>query len=239
MKLSDILGETVMGPRGRELGRVLDVRLVQDGPLLGSFGAMFRIDSLVVGRHTFGARLGYDRGDVRGPAALRWAFRAWHRDTRSVHWSDVRAVEPTTLHVADPKDWIEQDHPPRGRSIDAGLHLLDRQLIDIDGLMAGKVDDLRFTFSEDPGQRTAPHLSAIMMGPGALAQRIGGHPGRWLASLHARLSDPEAAGPDEVSFGVVQELGDHLQLSVSRGDLPVTRFENWVRDRIIGRIPGS
>ena len=44
MRLSDLLGADVVDEAGRHAGRVHDVRLVQDGPLVGSFGAALRVD---------------------------------------------------------------------------------------------------------------------------------------------------------------------------------------------------
>jgi hypothetical protein len=38
-----------------------------------------------------------------------------------------------------------------GRTLEAGLHLLDRQLIDKNGKLAGKVDDLELTFPDGGG----------------------------------------------------------------------------------------
>ena len=70
MRLSDLLGKDVVTGSGRSLGRVHDVRLVQDGPLLPPWGAAFRVHELAVGRRSLGTRLGYDRGDVTRPAAV-------------------------------------------------------------------------------------------------------------------------------------------------------------------------
>ena len=50
-------------------------------------------------------------------------------------------------------------------TIDAGLQLLDRQIVDRDGRMTGKVDDLELTQLED----APPFLSALITGPGALS----------------------------------------------------------------------
>jgi len=62
------------------------------------------------------------------------------------------------------------------RRLWAGLHLLDRQLVDRDGRMAGMVDDLELDYSEDKGQL---YVVSILSGPGALANRfsrdIGNH----------------------------------------------------------------
>ena len=58
-----------------------------------------------------------------------------------------------------------------------GSHLLDRQLVDGNGRLAGKVDDLEFDVPEDGG---LPMLTAILTGLGALASHIGGDTGDWL-----------------------------------------------------------
>jgi len=81
----------------------VDVRLVQDGPMLGAFAAM-RIAGLVVGRRRFAGRLGYDRQEATGPAALRTAVRWWTRNNRYLPWDVIRSLEGTI--VADPEDLV-------------------------------------------------------------------------------------------------------------------------------------
>jgi hypothetical protein len=68
-----------------------------------------------------------------------------------------------------------------GRRLDAGLRLLDRQLVDEDGRLAGKVDDLEFTDPRDHSGR--PELTALLAGPEALAGRLGTPLGRWLEAI--------------------------------------------------------
>jgi len=58
---------------------------------------------------------------------------------------------------------------PAPDAIDAALNLLDRQIVDKDGRMAGTVDDLGLT--EDP--KGPPYVTAILAGPGALARQVG------------------------------------------------------------------
>ena len=124
-----------------------------------------------------------------------------------------------------------------GNVIDAGLMLLDRQMLDKDGKMAGNVDDLELTFPEDgPG---GPLVTAILAGPGALSGRVGGRMGRWLESVHSRLHPEEQPGPARVPFGVVKRIGSHVELTVSTEDLQVSRFEDWTRDYVISKIPGA
>jgi hypothetical protein len=123
-----------------------------------------------------------------------------------------------------------------GRVVFAGLDLLDRQIVDRDGKLAGKVDDLELSFPEDAG---APYVTTILSGPGALARRIGGRLGRWTESVFARLHPRTEPTPAHLSFGVVKKIGVHIELSVDRDDLQSMHLEDWVRERIIGKIPGA
>jgi sporulation protein YlmC with PRC-barrel domain len=121
--------------------------------------------------------------------------------------------------------------------VDAGLSLLDRQIVDKDGMMAGKVDDLELSFPDEGDG--PPVVTAILSGPGALARQMGGRLGRWLESVHAQLHPAEQPGPARISFGVVKRITNHVEIAVSRNDLDVSRFEKWVRDHVIAKIPGA
>jgi hypothetical protein len=115
--------------------------------------------------------------------------------------------------------------------------LLDRQIIDCDGRMAGNVDDLELTFPE--AGDGPPYVSAILAGPGALARRFGGRLGDAIASIHARLHEAEDPSPARIAFGVVKRINNHVEVSVPRGELDVSRFEKWTREKLIARIPGA
>jgi sporulation protein YlmC with PRC-barrel domain len=110
MRLTDLLDAEVLDRSGRTIGRVHDVRLVQDGPPVGAAGASFRIEGLVVGGSRFGARLGYARGSVRGPWVLNALFRRLHADERLVPWPAVRALAEGRVHIGVAAD--ELDPPP-------------------------------------------------------------------------------------------------------------------------------
>jgi hypothetical protein len=127
--------------------------------------------------------------------------------------------------------------PPGGLVIDAALELLDRQLVDSDDALAGKVDDLELTPSEDD-----PHVlyvTAILSGPGALGPRLPGRLGRAWSALFDRLHPAEQPEPARISFGVVQSLGPRIRISLSRHHLGVNSFERWTQEHIISRIPGA
>jgi sporulation protein YlmC with PRC-barrel domain len=122
-----------------------------------------------------------------------------------------------------------------GRRIDLALNLLDRQIVDREGEPAGKVDDLEFQWSE--GGSGAPFVSAILLGPGALSQRLGGPLGRWISSMHARLNnDPE---PARLPMGIVKKIAVKVELTLPASQLETWELQKWVRDNIIMKIPGA
>jgi hypothetical protein len=121
---------------------------------------------------------------------------------------------------------------PRGRVFDLNLHLLDRQVVDREGQFVCKVDDLEL----ERGADGAVYVSKILIGPRALGPRLGGSIGVWVRSIAERLS----TGPiPAVDFAVVEDIGSAVKLSASRDDLAVEPLEEWVRDHIVARVPGS
>ena len=89
MRISDLLEYSVESADGKRLGQISDVRVIQDGPLVGGVQAAFRVDALVVGRGGLAERLGYIRGRVRGPWMLRVLFSRLERRAQVVAVSDI------------------------------------------------------------------------------------------------------------------------------------------------------
>ncbi len=117
------------------------------------------------------------------------------------------------------------------RVLYAALHLLDRQLVDRAGRLCGKVDDLELSVDEASGHVL---VAAIRTGPGALLQRVGRRRiGRWLED---RVDDTYAGS---IPFGKVSEVGDHVTLAMDSNEVATFAAERWVRDHVIGHIPGS
>jgi hypothetical protein len=121
------------------------------------------------------------------------------------------------------------------REIDAGRELLDHQLVDVDGLLFAKVDDVEFTVPDD-GE--LPEITALLNGPGALANRIGGRVAHGVSELHRRLH-PTLDDAARIPIGLVVDIGSAIKISGHRDDLESGRFEEWVRDHVITRIPGA
>ncbi len=121
-----------------------------------------------------------------------------------------------------PPDERLPDPPrPAGLVLDARLHLLDRQLDDVDGIPVMTIDDLELETDAD-GVTTVVHL---LSGP-VLATRIfGGRPprDRW----------------HRVAWRHVAEVGTVVRLGIRGDGLDVLWVERWLRDHVIGRIPGG
>jgi sporulation protein YlmC with PRC-barrel domain len=242
VRITDLLGSEVLDAHGRRVGDTHDVRFVQDGPPIGEWGAALRLRSLLVGPRAIGVRLGYTQGGVRGPWVLRTAFARLQGGIAQANWSDIASIEPGLIRLrggTDPLPDVTVTDRPAGRVMDVGLELLDRQILDPDGRMAGNVDDLELRFPEGIDGSGPPSISALLAGPGALARRLGSTLGRWVAASHERLQDRHLEGPARIPFGVVTEVGQAVRVGVPFDRLPTAAFEGWVRTRIIDRIPGS
>lgn len=102
MRLSDFLRRDVVAADGEPLGRVVDVRLVQDGPILESFGAALRVEALIVGRRAIGIRLGYGRRTMTGPWLLSKVFGRMAHAARIVPFDDVESIGEESIRLRIP-----------------------------------------------------------------------------------------------------------------------------------------
>lgn len=94
MRLTDLLSAEVVDSDGEHLGRVQDVALVRDGPMLGTFISAYRVHGLRVGKMPLGSRLGYSTGNVTAPFLLRILFERLHRDELFIPWEEVHNAVP-------------------------------------------------------------------------------------------------------------------------------------------------
>ena len=122
------------------------------------------------------------------------------------------------------------------RVLFAALHLLDHQMIDRDGLLAGNVDDLEIDVAEDG----RAHVVALITGPGALWQRFDRQRiGHWMRARVAETFEGAEDDPGRIPMRWISDLGANVRLNVSRVQLATFAGERWVRDHIISHVPGS
>jgi hypothetical protein len=112
MRLTDLLDAEVLDREDRRVGVVIDVRLVQDGPVLGEIGAAFRVHGLVIGRTSIGAHMGFERRNVRGPWLLKKLFSVIQGTEHYATWTQVRSIESHCVRLTEPADQLPMAEPP-------------------------------------------------------------------------------------------------------------------------------
>ena len=107
--------------------------------------------------------------------------------------------------------------------------VVDCQLLDSEGERVTKVAGAEAESRE--GAR--PVIRALLVGPEPLARRIG--------PLVGRLVEWITGGEREVriSWEHVEDAGPDVHLDVPASATGATHAEDWVREKIIGKIPGS
>ena len=121
------------------------------------------------------------------------------------------------------------------RHLWAGLHFLDKQLIDRDGVLCGNVDDLELEESAD-GRLV---VTGIRSGAGALAKRLGAPVlGGWLEQVH-RGVDPDQQDHTFIPLSRVDDVSSHVKLSMNHQEVATWHTERWVAEHVIDHIPGA
>ncbi|OUC79997.1 hypothetical protein [Gordonia lacunae] len=109
----------------------------------------------------------------------------------------------------------------RRTTIDLRLHLLDRQIHDRDGVPLGVVDDVEIEMPDNG----PPRVSALLTGRALFYRLIGG--------------GPHVSELDRISIDRVRSIDVRVVIDDRQEDLELAWPERWVRDHIVGRIPGS
>jgi sporulation protein YlmC with PRC-barrel domain len=118
--------------------------------------------------------------------------------------------------------------------MELGQALLDQQVIDREGEQMGKVDGVWVELRQ--GQ--PPRVAALIVGGGTAAERL--HPGwaRWLLRWRRRFG-PQDDIALEIPWSKVLKIGVDVKVDLEAERTPALAWEHWVRERIIGRIPGA
>ena len=99
LRVGALIDRPVVDPDGVRRGVVLDVRIVQDGPVGPGGDAALRVEGLVVGRGPGVERLGLFRHRVHGPALLKAVDRWAARRRAFVAWEQL--VDPVADMASD------------------------------------------------------------------------------------------------------------------------------------------
>jgi sporulation protein YlmC with PRC-barrel domain len=116
MKLSELLDREVVSVSGETVGYIADVRLVQDGPIVGAYAASLRLDGFIVVPRRHPRLLGYDRNV--GPIYVRAAIGLLVGDALYVAWHQVQAVGDVVMVTATRDQLPRLRDLPRSRLVE-------------------------------------------------------------------------------------------------------------------------
>ena len=112
--------------------------------------------------------------------------------------------------------------------------VLDNQLIDRRGRKMGKVDGVVMVVRRGK----PPRLAFIEVGASVLARRLG----RRLEQLVQRAGRRwglRRGEPFRIAWSKVRDIGIDVKVELDADETPVLKWEVWLRERVIRRIPGS
>jgi len=120
------------------------------------------------------------------------------------------------------------------RRVELGKHVLDKEIVDADGLRCGKVDDLVLDVPDDG---SGPTVRAILTGPLAFAGTLGA-PAVRVARVLYRLVGLRAPKPVEIAWDHVAAIDVVVHLDLHTADTEVQTIADHAR-RLVARVPGA
>jgi len=112
--------------------------------------------------------------------------------------------------------------------------VLDKQVVDKNGRNAGRVDGIVLELRNG----RPPLVKAIEVSPITLLARFSVRLARWYARWDARLG-PGRGTPFRIPWEKLEKTRLSLKLGEAVDDTPINALEDWLRERIVDRIPGS
>lgn len=113
--------------------------------------------------------------------------------------------------------------------------ILDKQVVDREETKIGKVDGLVVELRDG----APPRVAFVEIGTVALARRIGPRLGRLVSRLGERLGGAEHRAPYRIPWRKVRDIGVDLEFDIDVHETTIFDWQDWLRDRVIGRIPGA
>ena len=112
--------------------------------------------------------------------------------------------------------------------------VLDMQLCNLHGEKIGRIDALVLESASGQPLR----VTTIVVGGSARLDRMG----KWVRWV-GRLLRSKVASPGEnvsrIPFSAVRRIGDSVYVDVNADLMPSEHLERWLRERVVGRIPGA
>jgi len=113
--------------------------------------------------------------------------------------------------------------------------VLDKQLVDRRERRMGKIDGLIVEIEEGK----PPRIAAIEQGAATLARRLHPRLVRWVEAIGARLYGAAPGGPERIPWEKVKDVGIDVEVDMDVADSRLYAWQEWLRQKLIGRIPGG
>ncbi len=111
--------------------------------------------------------------------------------------------------------------------------VLDNQLVDRHKQPMGRADGLIIELrTGEP-----PRLAYIEAGAQTLARRLHPKLSNWVSKLASRFG--KDGEPYRIPWSRVHDVGIDIDVGVDAEKTPVMLFEQWLREHVVGRIPGG
>ncbi len=107
--------------------------------------------------------------------------------------------------------------------------VVDNQILDCDGERVTKVAGVEVEMREGGH----PVVRALLLGPEPLARRVGPRVGRLVERITGGKREAR------IPWEHIEDAGPDIHLNVLASATGPAHAEDWVREKIIGRIPGS
>ena len=113
--------------------------------------------------------------------------------------------------------------------------VLDKQVVDRGHTNIGKVDSI---VAELCGGRP-PRVIAIEVGSIALMRRLGPRAERWMTAVATRFGGVRHSKPHRIPWARVRDIGVDIEFDIDVSQTAIFDWQAWLREHVIGRIPGA
>jgi len=112
--------------------------------------------------------------------------------------------------------------------------VLDNQIVDRNQHKMGKVDGIVIELREGK----PPRLAYIEVGIPTLARRLHSGWQHWVAAQMSK-SGAKRGESFRIEWSKVRDVGIDVEVDLEAESTPALDYEKWVREHIIGKIPGA
>ena len=112
--------------------------------------------------------------------------------------------------------------------------VLDQQLLDQTGNRVGRIDGIVLELRDDK----PPRVTHVEISPITLLARFSRRLAKRYANLDQRLGDGRGV-PFRIAWGRLEQTGKAWRFDMAAEETPIFALEDWLRTKIVERIPGG